>query len=123
MLDACSIIGLGRSAVAARGGSGELSWRSGAGPGSSLGGRVRDRRSFDRPGACYLTGDRNRYLLPGRSVPHGSMCRRHRPAIELSCGSIPPRNFARSTTILSPSTWERSSVLDQPEWFGRWRAL
>ena len=52
MLDACSIIGLGRSA--ARGGTGELSWS-----------RMRDRRSFDRPGACYFTGDRNRYLLPG----------------------------------------------------------
>ena len=32
MLDACSMIGLGWSAAAARGGSGELSWRSGAGP-------------------------------------------------------------------------------------------
>jgi hypothetical protein len=32
MLDACSIIGLGRSAAAARGGTGELRWRSDAGP-------------------------------------------------------------------------------------------
>jgi hypothetical protein len=23
---------------------------------------VLDRRSFDRPGACYFTGDRNRYI-------------------------------------------------------------
>jgi hypothetical protein len=26
---------------------------------------------------------------------------RHRTAIDLSCGSIPPRNFARSTTIVA----------------------
>src|SRR3984893_7072990 len=38
---------------------------------------------------------------------------RHRTAIELSCGSIPPRNFARSTTILWLHVESIEHMLDQ----------
>ena len=97
MLDACSIIGLGRSAAAAK-----------AGPGSSLGDRMRDRRSFDRPGACYFTGDRNRYLLPDDPSRMAACASPNRHRIELRVD--PAENFARSTTVLWPSTWKRSSI-------------
>ena len=38
---------------------------------------------------------------------------RHRTAIELSCGSIPPRNFARSTTIVALHVEAIEHMLDQ----------
>jgi hypothetical protein len=38
---------------------------------------------------------------------------RHRTAIDLSCGSIPPRNFARSTTILWLHVESIEHMLDQ----------
>ena len=54
-------------------------------------------------------------------MPHGTMCKRHRTAIELSFGD-PAEELRTVDDDLWPSTWKRSSICSiRPEWFGRWR--